>query len=90
MVHTLTRNDESITIEVEIGRITKVQALSRARFPYQEEQMYNRGVETWAERNGFLFDGVDLERKHQKIMGIPVDQVPPNHPLRIIYPSKFR
>jgi hypothetical protein len=47
-------------------------------------------VETWAENHNFLFNGEDLEKKNRKLFGIPTERIPQEHPLRFMYPNKFR
>jgi len=81
---------QKIKVTVVGGRIKTVDNMSGVYFPFVTGQHYNRSVETWAETHSFLFNGVDLERKRRKIFGIPVDQVPQGHPLRFVYPGKFR
>lgn len=84
------RQHRTITLVVEGGRILTVSNQSGVRFPFVTGQTFNRSIETWAETNGFLFDGVDLTRQNRKIFGIRIQDVPSGHPLRIIYPHKFR
>ena len=84
------RQGRTITLTVEGGIIKEVDNQSGVHFPFVKGWHYNRSVATWAETHNFLFDGVDLEKKHRKIFGIPINQIPQGHKLRLIYPSKFR
>ena len=84
------RQHRTITMDIQGGVFTRVDNQSGCLFPWQVGQPYHRDVETWAERNNFLFDGEDLSKKDQKIFGIRVEDVPQGHPLRFMYPSKFR
>jgi len=84
------RHQRTINLTVEGGVITEIKNESGVHFPFVIHQPYNRSVETWAERNNFLFNGEDLEQKHRKVYGIPIKHIPEGHPLRFIFPNKFR
>jgi hypothetical protein len=73
------------------GRITKIDMPRglNIRFPYKVGQVMNRGVETWACKNGFYMDGKDT-CPEEKIFGIKKSDVPQGHELRYLYPNKFR
>ena len=77
-----------ITLDIEGGRITNIDNPNNFRFLYQVGELYNRGVETWAKNNNFLFNGKDLS-ENDKIMGIRKKDIPQGHPLRQIYKNKF-
>ena len=77
-------------LSTEGGRIVAVDNSAGIRFPFSVNQPYNRTVEAWAENNGFLLDGVDLSKENRRIFGIRVKDIPQGHPLRFVYPDKFR
>lgn len=83
------RNGKTITFDVIDGRITNIKNQSGAQFRYKEGEPYNRGIETWCSNNEFTMDGKDMGPE-EKIMGIKKSDIPANHPLRMIYPNKFR
>jgi len=84
------RFDRNITLTIEGGIITTVENTAGVPFPFVVGQPFHRNVETWAENHGFLFNGVDTEKRDRKVMGIRISDVPQGHPLRYIYPGKFR
>ena len=59
------------------------------RFPYSVGQILNMGHKTWACNNNYLVNGVDV-CPEKKVFGIKVSDIPQNHPLRHIYPGKFK
>lgn len=59
------------------------------RFPYVIGQILNMGHMTWACANGFLVNG-KKPCGSEKIFGIRVEDIPPGHELRMLYPHKFR
>lgn len=59
------------------------------RFPYVVGQVLNMGHKNWACVNGYLVNDQDV-CPEKKVMGIRVSDIPEGHPLRHIYPSKFR
>ena len=83
------RQNREIKIEVEGGRIKSVDNKAGVRFPFQQGQMYNRSLETWACNNHFKMDGKDM-CPEKKIFGIKAKDIPKGHELRTIYPNKFR
>ena len=78
-----------ITFDVIVGRIQNIVKTNGVRFPYEEGQPYNRGIETWCCNNDYLMDGNDT-CPEKKIFGIKQKDIPKGHPLRNIYPGKFR
>lgn len=79
-----------ITIKVgRDGRISDIDNLHKIRFPYVKGQPFNRGLETWASVNGFLMDGKNVGPE-KKIFGVKASDYPAGHPVRIMYPNKFR
>jgi len=92
MKRTLTltsRQGQTISIEHEGGRITGITNLTGYHFPFVVGQTFNRTIEVWATNHNLLVDGKDLS-KPDKIFGIRIKDVPEGHPLRFVYPSKFR
>jgi DNA repair protein RadC len=59
------------------------------RFPYSVGQILNMGHKTWACNNNYLVNGVDV-CPEKKVFGIKVSDIPQGHPLRHIYPGKFK
>jgi hypothetical protein len=78
----------TITISVQGGRITSIDNPTNFRFPYQQGQPFNRGLETWACNNNFLMDGKDT-CPEKKIFGVSAKDVPQGHEWRTIFPNKF-
>lgn len=84
------RYNRTITLLIEGGVIKSIENLSGIYFPFTANRPYNQSIKAWAENNNFLFDGEDLEKKHRKVFGIRIKDVPQGHPLRFMYPNKFR
>ena len=59
------------------------------RFPYSVGQVLNMGHRNWACVNGWLVNDKDV-CPEKKVMGIRVSDIPQGHPLRYIYPHKFK
>jgi hypothetical protein len=79
----------SITFDIISGRISNIVNNANIRFPYEEGQPFNRGIETWCCNNNFLLDGRDT-CPEEKIFGIRKKDIPKGDPLRSIYPGKFK
>ena len=77
-----------ITFDVIGGRIQNLET-NNIRFAFSEGQHYNRGVETWCCNNNYQLNGQDM-CPDEKIMGIKTKDIPIGHPLRAMYPNKFR
>jgi hypothetical protein len=82
-------NSLTITFDVIGSRIQNIVNNANIRFPYVEGQPFNRDVETWCCNNNFLLDGKDT-CPEEKIFGMRKKDIPQGHPLRTIYPNKFR
>ena len=82
-------NTIKITFDVIGGKIQNIVKPDGVRFPYEEGQSYNVGMETWCCNNNFLLDGKDT-CPEPKIFGIRTKDIPQGDPLRSIYPGKFR
>lgn len=79
-----------ITIKVSRdGRISKITNERKLKFPYVKGQPFNRGLETWACVNGFLMDGKNMCGE-KKVFGVKVSDYPQGHPVRLMYPGKFK
>lgn len=79
-----------ITIKVgRDGRISNIENEHGIRFPYVKGQPFNRGLETWASVNGFLMDGKKTGPE-KKVFGVKVSDYPQGHPVRLMYPGKFK
>jgi hypothetical protein len=78
-----------ITFDVIGGRMQNIVNPNNVRFPYNEGQPYNRGVETWCCNNNYLMDGKDT-CPEEKVFGIRKKDITQGHPLRYIYPNKFK
>ena len=85
------KNNPSIEISFKIkgGRITDIKNERNVRFPYENGQMYNRGMETWCCNNDYLYNGKDT-CSEPKIFGIKASDIPLGHELRFLMPHKFR
>lgn len=86
------KNNRNNTITITVGgsRIKDISKTIEVRFPYQIGQPFNRGIETWATNNGFLYNGEDLSNKNKKVFGIRTKDIPQGHELRQLYPNKFK
>ena len=78
-----------ITFDVIGGIMQNIVTPDGIRFPYEEGQPYNIGMETWCCNNNYLMDGKDM-CPEPKIFGMRAKDIPQGHPLRSIYPGKFR
>ena len=83
------RQHRTITFTVLGGRIKDIENNSGVRFPWVENQPYNRSIETWCCTNGFLLNGKDC-CPEEKIFGMRAKDIPQGHELRMLYPNKFR
>ena len=86
------KHNPSLKIIIKIsrdGRISEIENEMGLRFPYSVGQPFNRGLETWACNNKFLMDGEDT-CPEEKIFGIRKSDYPQGHPVRLLYPGKFR
>ena len=79
----------SITITIFNNRITSIDNPTNFRFPYQEGQPFNRGLETWACNNNFTMDGKDT-CPEKKVFGVKAKDIPQGHEWRKIFPNKFK
>lgn len=78
-----------ITFDVIGGKIQNIVKSNGVRFPYDEGEIYNRGIETWCCNNNYTLNGKDT-CPEPKIFGIKTKDIPQGHPLRHIYPNKFK
>ena len=69
--------------------IFAIENLNNIRFPYVVGQTLNMGHTTWACNNGYLVNNED-PCPEKKIFGMRAKDIPQGHPLRHIYPGKFR
>jgi hypothetical protein len=83
------RRGKEIRFTVLGGRIKDLVNDSGVRFPYAVGQSYTRSIETWCCNNGFKMDGKSC-CPEEKVFGIRKKDIPQGHPLRIMYPGKFR
>ena len=89
-VLTLTsKHGHTITVEHEGGVITGITNITSYHFPFTVGQTFNRTIEVWAENRNFLIDGKD-PHENDKLFGIRIKDIPEGHPLRFVYPHKFR
>lgn len=82
----------SFTVTIKVsrdGRISDITNERKVRFPYSKGQPYNRGLETWACINGYLMDGKNMCGE-KKVFGVKVSDYPQGHPVRLMYPGKFK
>lgn len=78
-----------ITMIIQGGRIKEIKNEGVVGFPFKEGQMLQRNIYDWACNHHFTIDGED-PCPEEKIYGIRKRDIPQGHPLRMIYPSKFR
>lgn len=86
------KTNPSITITVKAYpsmSIAEIINPHNIRFPYVVGQVLNMGHRTWACANGFLVNEEDT-CPEKRVMGIKVSDIPAGHPLRHIYPGKFK
>jgi len=86
------KRNPSLVIIVITGndyRIKEISNLRNVHFPFKVGQILNMNHKVWACNNNYLIDGQDACGE-KKVMGIRVSDIPAGHPLRIMYPSKFR
>lgn len=87
------KNNSYIKITVKLdpsGRIEEIEKSGRSiRFPFSIGQLMTRNIETWACNNNMLIDGQD-PCPEEKVFGIRKKDIPHGHPLRMMYPSKFK
>lgn len=91
LVFTL-KNRPSITITIKLTpdhRIETIDNPHNMRFPYKVGQLLQRGYEIWACHNNYLVNG-ESTCPEEKIFGIKKSDIPKEHPLRLMYPSKFK
>lgn len=78
-----------ITMVIQGGRIKEIKNEGVVGFPFKEGQMLQRNIYDWACNHHFTIDGED-PCPEEKIYGIRKRDIPHGHPLRMVYPSKFR
>lgn len=86
------KNNRAIKIEVKVYpsmSIYQIDNPRNERFPYVVGQVLNMGHRTWACNNGWLVNDED-PCPEKKIFGMRAKDIPEGHPLRHLYPSKFR
>jgi hypothetical protein len=69
--------------------IAEIDNPQNVRFPYVVGQVLNMGHRTWACNNGYLVNDED-PCPEKKIFGMRAKDIPQGHPLRHLYPGKFR
>ena len=69
--------------------IAEIENPFNVRFPYFVGQVLNMGHRTWACNNGYLVNDED-PCPEKKIFGMRAKDIPQGHPLRHLYPGKFR
>ena len=83
------RRKLTITFDIQGGKIKNIVNNSGVRFPYMENEHYNRNIETWCCNNNFTMDGKDM-CPEKKVFGIKQSQIPKGHELRTIFKNKFK
>lgn len=86
------KNNPNIKIVITLSpdrRIADINNPNHLRFPYQIGQPVHRNIETWACNNNFTMNGKST-CPEEKVFGIRKSDIPKGHPLRLMYPSKFR
>ena len=78
-----------VVIKTANGRISEIENPNRLRFPYVIGQPISRNLETWACNNDFFMNDNDT-CPEEKVFGIRKSQIPKDHPIRLMYPSKFK
>ena len=88
------KNKRNPVLEVSVmvspgGRITKIVNTRKVSFPFVVGQVLNMNHQVWACNNNYLVNGKDV-CPEKKLFGIRVKDIPAHHPLRQIYPGKFK
>lgn len=89
------KNNSSIRIIIFVDRnykIIKIEGVNTKRlyFPFKEGiRLSLSKLSDWACENDFLVNGKNTCQE-EKVFGIRASDVPQGHPLRFIYPNKFR
>lgn len=88
------KNKRNPVLEISVkvspgGRITEITNERNVRFPFAVGQILNMNHQVWACNNNYLVNGKDV-CPEKKVMGIRVSDIPIGHPLRHIYPGKFK
>ena len=78
-----------IEIKVLNGKIEEIDNEAKIKFPFFTGQPITVFMKQWACNNNFLWNDED-PCGEKKIFGIKKDDIPTGHPLRLIYPSKFK
>lgn len=84
------RQGRSISFTVENSRISEIDNQSGVRFPFSVGQPNNMSIKSWAQNNGFKWNGKDLDDDNKKIFGVRIKDVPKGHEWRMMFPNKFR
>lgn len=93
------RNFGEIKVELQGSQIMEVVNNSNVMFPFGVGSSWNRSIETWSCRNNFIKIETWMNNRmvkqedtcsEEKVAGIRVKDIPPGHPLRIMYPNKFK
>lgn len=71
------------------GKIVDIKKIPTIRFPYRVGENFGRSIEIWACNNNFIIDGKNM-CPEEKIFGVRKKDIPSGHPLRYIYPNKFK
>lgn len=88
------KNKRNPVLEVSVmvspgGRITEIINSRNVIFPFVVGQVLNMNHQVWACNNNYLVNGKDV-CPEKKIFGIRAKDIPQGHPLRQIYPGKFK
>ena len=93
------RNFGEIKVELQGSQIIDVVNNSNVMFPFAVNSSWNMSVETWACRNNFVTIETWINNRmakkeetcpEERVAGIRVKDIPHGHPLRMMYPSKFK
>ena len=94
MKEVIFKNKRNPMLEVSVmvspgGRITEIVNSRKVSFPFVIGQVLNMNHQVWACNNSYLVNGKDVCAE-KKVMEIRVSDIPQGHPLRQIYPGKFK
>lgn len=86
------KRNPNLIITIIVGLDHRIKEISNPRgvyFPFKVGQILNMNHKVWACNNNYHIDGQDACGE-KKVMGIRVSDIPAGHPLRYIYPNKFK
>ena len=85
----LTKGKVEILLISKHGKIEEIVNRDKIKIPFFEGQPVTIFVRNWACNHGFKWNGKPACQE-EKVFGIKKTLIPQDHPIRRMYPSKFR